>query len=141
MTATLTGRLARIAAVGNADRQAGENWITCADGFTLSVVAGRGAYCTPRPTLWADLPVTGEASHGYPGPYTHVEVGFPSDVPEPWTCHHTGDCYDSYGPDMPNEGTGWECYAEARSDPTGTVYARVPVAMVAALIAAHGGEA
>ena len=37
--------------------------IKCADGFTMSVQASRGSYCSPR----ADS-----------GPYDSVEVGFPS---------------------------------------------------------------
>ena len=38
--------------------------VRCADGFTMSVQANEGAYCTPR---------LDEA-----GSYTEVEVGFPS---------------------------------------------------------------
>ena len=38
--------------------------VVCADGFTMSVQAHDGAYCTPR---MSGAPV-----------YTHVEVGFPS---------------------------------------------------------------
>lgn len=37
--------------------------IECADGFTMSVQASRSHYCTPRNDV---------------GPYTAVEVGFPS---------------------------------------------------------------
>jgi hypothetical protein len=39
--------------------------VVCADGFTMSVQAHQGAYCTPRLS-------------GAPK-YTHVEVGFPSE--------------------------------------------------------------
>jgi len=39
--------------------------VVCADGFTMSVQAHDGAYCTPRMS-------------GAPK-YTHVEVGFPSE--------------------------------------------------------------
>ena len=42
--------------------------IKCADGFTMSVQARDGAYCTPR----EDYP---------PTPHTHVECGFPSSTP------------------------------------------------------------
>ena len=42
--------------------------IQCADGFSLSVQASHGAYCSPRTNL---------------GPWDEVEVGFPSDVPTP----------------------------------------------------------
>ena len=41
--------------------------ITCADGFSLSVQATRGAYCAPRRNE---------------GPWYQVEVGFPSAAPE-----------------------------------------------------------
>ena len=41
--------------------------ITCADGFSLSVQASHGAYCSPRENL---------------GPWYEVEVGFPSAEPE-----------------------------------------------------------
>jgi hypothetical protein len=43
--------------------------IVCADGFSLSVQANYGAYCTPR--------VNNPA-----GGYSQVEVGFPSSAPE-----------------------------------------------------------
>ena len=39
--------------------------VVCADGFTMSVQAHQGAYCTPR--------ISGAHK------YTHVEVGFPSE--------------------------------------------------------------
>lgn len=41
--------------------------IECEDGFSLSVQASHGAYCSPRTNL---------------GPWDQVEVGFPSDVPD-----------------------------------------------------------
>lgn len=41
--------------------------ITCKDGFSLSVQATRGSYCSPRENL---------------GPWYEVEVGFPSAEPE-----------------------------------------------------------
>lgn len=40
--------------------------ITCADGFSLSVQATHGAYCSPRQNI---------------GPWYEVEVGFPSAEP------------------------------------------------------------
>ena len=39
------------------------SWIKCKDGFSMSVVANTGAYCSPRNDK---------------GPYISVEVGFPS---------------------------------------------------------------
>lgn len=50
-----------------------DNLITCADGFTLSVLAGPGAYCQPRPDMTEPA--------DYPGPYHMVEVGYPSSPP------------------------------------------------------------
>ncbi|MET0716374.1 MAG: hypothetical protein ABWY57_15825 [Mycetocola sp.] len=88
------------------------NKIKTTDGFSMSVIAGGGAYCSPRPGFGTD--------DDYEGPYTHVEVGFPTQRPEPWA--------------------EWEAYAENPHDPTDTVYSWVPVESVAALIALHGGE-
>ena len=75
--------------------------IECEDGFSLSVQASHGAYCSPRTNL---------------GPWDQVEVGFPSDVP-----------------------TEIMNYAEQPENPTETVYGYVPIELVDALIAAHGG--
>ena len=76
-------------------------WVTCGDGTTLSVQASHAHYCKPRTDQ---------------GPYSHVEVGYPS-VPPPET---------------------WEQYADGAfpSD----VYAYVPVELVHKFIVAHGGE-
>ena len=112
----------QIAQFGNHDRSITPNRITCADGFTLSVIAGPGAYCSPRPALLDSLPdgLVSDAPKNYPGPYTAVEVGFPSKRPEPW-----GE---------------WSQRAEDEESPTATVYGYVPVEMVRALIENHGGE-
>ena len=80
--------------------------IECADGFSLSVQVGKYLYSTPREDA---------------GPWTAVEVGFPSATPEPWS--------------------EWEPYVEDANDPTGTVYAYVPLSLVEALIESHGGAA
>ena len=119
--------LKEIAKQGNApDRSTGEravpNRITCADGFSLSVIAGPGNYCSPRPALLPNLPadLANDAPADYPGPYTAVEVGFPSARPEPWA--------------------DWLEYVEDPDDPTATVYGYVPVETVQALIELHGGE-
>ena len=40
--------------------------IECVDGFSISVQATHGSYCSPRTNL---------------GPWSQVECGFPSDVP------------------------------------------------------------
>jgi hypothetical protein len=117
--------LEQIIAHGTRDadyRPTQENWLICADGFKLSVIAGTGAYCTPRP----DWPFGEGAPADYPGPYAAVEVGFPSERPEPWE---------------PIDGAlYWSQYAENENDPTGTVYGYVPVALVRALVRSHGGE-
>jgi len=75
--------------------------ITCADGFSMSVQACKSHYCTPRDNF---------------GPYSKVEVGFPSERVEEFMR-----------------------YAEDRSRPTDTVYAWVPIELVEDAIEAHGG--
>lgn len=88
-----------------------ENIVICADGFRMSVIANWGAYCRPRP----------EHSGSPQGPFTHVEVGFPSVRPEPWSV--------------------WSEYCDNKEgDPCDTVYGYVPVYMVRALVELHGGE-
>lgn len=126
-----------VIAVGNRGHYGWEPYkvVTCADGFRMSVIAGSGTYCTPRPAMCmcrlgdkgqlATLPrvftpLPGEVEHDYSGPYTHVEVGFPTERPEPWSA--------------------WARYVEEHDSPLNTVYAYVPVSLVRALVAAHGGE-
>jgi hypothetical protein len=75
--------------------------IICNDGLTLSVQASRFHYCCPRDDN---------------GPWTNVEVGFPSEKCE--------------------ELMEW---AETPEDPTGTVYGYVPIEVVEGLIEKHGG--
>lgn len=121
--------LERIIAEGNVDRSSNSNWLRCADGFRLSVIAGRGAYCKPRPAFdprqrLPDALRMYDVPSDFPGPYTHVEVGYPSTRPEPWS---------PVGVDR------WLDYVESPEDPTGTVYAQVPVDLVRSLVAAHGG--
>lgn len=77
--------------------------VVCADGFSLSVQASGGHYCSPREDR---------------GPWWRVEVGYPSERVEAL---------------MP--------YAEDPAEPTETVYGYVPVEIVDAVIAAHGGIA
>jgi hypothetical protein len=111
------------------------NWITCADGFRLSVIAGGGAYCSPRPGM---LPYD-DVSDDYPGPYQAVEVGYPSERPEPWHCAAWSEGFDNHR-DHPTC-DGWQAYADGEDYDDTSVYARVPVQMVRDLIALHGGEA
>ncbi len=74
--------------------------IICKDGLVLSVQASRTHYCTPR------------TNHG---PYSHVEVGYPTVTPpKSWRRYADGD--------YPND-----------------VYACVPVELVATFIDSHGG--
>jgi len=81
------------------------NIVQCQDGFKMSVVAGGGTYASPR-----------EGG----GPYAAVEMGFPSQRPEPWAV--------------------WQELAESPETPTETVYGWVPVETIQALIELHGGE-
>jgi hypothetical protein len=91
------------------------NVIECVDGFTVSVIAGVATYCTPRPDGFGDT----AAGLDYQGPYTAVEVGFPSQRPEPWA--------------------EWRGWSESPGYPTSSVYKYVPVSAVRALIALHEG--
>lgn len=76
--------------------------VQCMDGTTISVQASSSHYCTPRNNV---------------GPYSHVEVGYPSVAP----------------PDS------WREYCENWDAPTNTVYADVPKELVWEYITAHGG--
>ena len=73
-----------------------------ADGVSLSVQAGRHSYSSPRDDT---------------GPYTKVEVGFPSETPP----------------------EAWKEYAEEWDKPMNTVYSYIPLTMVMLYIGAHGG--
>ncbi|MFF2954071.1 hypothetical protein ACFVVU_22355 [Kitasatospora sp. NPDC057965] len=81
-----------------------DSQIVCADGFRLSVLA-------PDPADARLLPTE------------TLEIGFPTQRPEPWT--------------------RWRTYLESddEDDPTESVYLYVPVPLVRGLIEAHGGEA
>jgi len=110
----------RIVRHGNRHRPHGgefkssENKIVCQDGFRVSVIAGWGCYSDPREDLQFGY---GEVL----GPFYAVEVGFPTERPEPWDT--------------------WREYADStQDDPTKTVYGYVPTEMVRALIETHGGE-
>ena len=75
--------------------------IVCADGFRVSVQASLSHYCTPRDDR---------------GPYTEVELGYPSEPVEAWLE-----------------------YAEDPESATTTVYPYVPIELVEQVLEQHGG--
>ena len=77
--------------------------ICCMDGTTLSVQASEYTYCTPRSNS---------------GPYSQVEVGYPSRPFDQLLPYIDGD---------------------ADSDPTATVYGYVPIEIVEEIVADCGG--
>jgi hypothetical protein len=89
------------------------------DDAVISVHAGYGAYCTPRPR---DRMVheggMGTAPADYPGPYAALEVF----LVEPLAVS-----------------ADWAQYS-ADEDPTVGLFAAVPVDLVRALVVEHGGE-
>lgn len=87
--------------------------IICADGFSMSVQANHGAYCLPRTNI---------------AEWTHVEVGFPSAKPEEFYEYAESSGYN----DEEDGSVEFMDYTE-------TVYPYVPIELVEACIAAHGG--
>ena len=75
--------------------------VVCSDGFAMSVQADEFTYCSPRNNA---------------GPYTAVEIGFPSE-------------YEELIID----------WAEDKASPTQTVYGYVPSHIVSLVLAKHGG--
>lgn len=78
--------------------------VKCADGLEMSVQASAFHYCTPRDSA---------------GPWSKVEVGFPS------------KCVEQFMPFIDG----------SDEDPTDTVYGYVPLSTVAEVVAEHGGFA
>ena len=76
--------------------------LVLADGVSLSVQASKHSYSSPRDNY---------------GPYTKVEVGFPSETPP----------------------EAWKEFAEEWDKPMNTVYGYIPLSMVMLYIGAHGG--
>lgn len=76
--------------------------LVLADGASLSVQASKYSYSSPRDDK---------------GPYTKVEVGFPSETPP----------------------EAWKEFAEDWETPTNTIYSYIPLTMVMLYIGAHGG--
>ena len=89
--------------------------IVCQDGFTMSVQSSWAHYCSPRPE-YTERAYDAEE----PGPFFTLEVGFPSERPEPWA--------------------EWKEWCDSTTETTDTVYGYVPVEAVRALVALHGGE-
>jgi len=83
--------------------------VVCADGFSMSVQAHGGAYCSPR---------VENAER-----YDEVEIGFPSES-EPLLLRYMEGGYSEDG---------------AEPDPTESVYPYVPVSVVSLVLAKHGG--
>lgn len=83
--------------------------ITCKDGFSMSVQASRFVYSEPREDR---------------GPYTHVEVGFPS---------REVSLLNRY-----IETSDWHIEM-SDSDPTQSVYPMVPIELVQRIIEECGG--
>jgi len=118
-----TPKFDRIAARGNSghfNTERETSHITCADGVSLSVIAGGGSYCTPRPSMCFTAngdhrtcpPIGLDVECTYPGPYSAVEVMMLDETPYP------------------------ECWDAAPGDVAGFV----PVALVREFIESHGGE-
>lgn len=75
--------------------------LQCKDGFNISMQASKYHYCSPRDDV---------------GPYTHVELGFPSEAEELLIT-----------------------WAEDATNLTGSVYSNVPLFVVSAIVLSHGG--
>jgi hypothetical protein len=105
------------------------NIITCPDGFRVSVLAGGGTYCRPRPGICDcahkgrvnELRQSDEVSHDFSDSYSRLEIGFPTERPEPW------NKWEKH----------LELYDRELNDPTKAIYSYVPIAMVRALIKSH----
>ena len=98
--------------------------IRCKDGFTMSVQAKDGAYCSPR----EDYPNT---------PYTHVECGYPSSKPVTKELREFAECLHGKPTKRRIKLFGW--VIRDGYDYTETVYGYVPVEVVEAEFKAHGG--
>lgn len=105
---------------GTAKRMHAYKQLVCADGFAVSVQTGYGMYCSPRP----GFPDFGRSSsrvgvsEDYLGPFTAVELGYPTE----------------------NPGPEFEEFAEDWTRPTETIYSYVPIELVRGLVLRHGGE-
>ncbi|MFF9204377.1 hypothetical protein ACF1AE_21660 [Streptomyces sp. NPDC014986] len=89
--------------------------IRLADDTVLSVQAGPGAWCRPKPRLYG----MGNVPADYPGPYSHLEVYLLTLVPVP---------------------ESWKQYGDAHEDGHLRHFDAVPEDLVRSLVAEHGGE-
>lgn len=120
-------RLDYITTTPVSERKLVEDAIVCKDGTTLSVQASDGHYCSPRNNR---------------GPWTAVEVGFPSVKPpdswqqyaEEWT--RKQDWFSFVIPFLGKK----IAISRYVDNSTGTVYAWIPVQLVRDFIYIHGGE-
>jgi len=120
--------------------------VTCADGTTLSVQSGEYLYSTPRNNR---------------GPYSHVEVGFPSvRPPDSWGKYFDGEWQEagtlgSFKRLWKERKSIWYAFKEGvkekrwwyfkrlltlKDNATDSVYGYVPVGMVREFVEEHGGE-
>lgn len=81
--------------------------LVCQNGFSMLVNGNKRAYCKPQSDV---------------GPWTHVEVSFPSSSVD--LILPTVEVFD---------------YGDDETDPTQTIYGNVPVEVVDQLIESHGG--
>ena len=91
--------------------------VVCADGFTVSVQAAEGSYCSPRNNT---------------GPWSSVECGFPNEK---------DPVLEAYAED-PSAGTKRTDYKTGEMIETGlvqTVYGWVPSQVVLGILESHGG--
>jgi hypothetical protein len=71
-----------------ARHRVGKSVIVCRDGYRLSVIAGPGTNCSPRPSMIQARPylydLAGEKPPGYHGPYHQVDVLLYGEEPHWW---------------------------------------------------------
>lgn len=77
--------------------------IICSDGFSVSIQASTYHYCIPRNNI---------------GPYTHFELGFPSEIVDDWIPYCEG-------------------HSESE-DPREKVYPRIPIHLIVNELKLHG---
>lgn len=94
------------------------NWFRCGDGTELSIIAGWGTYCSPRPGF------TDGIDHDYSGPYTSVEAWLEgADDPENISAEDLWAYLDSHGgvTEYCAEGVDYETWHRAPRPDLGVV--------------------